>query len=133
MKIRKQNIERRAVIEAYANYDCSKTSRPLPEFQTWDWSRADAIDREMCRAHLKVGVPAGYQLWDEVEVTTSDLLECAVHDKIFPGQSRKLGRVAAGTLDCWKLKCDRPWYKGITSGQTLDETAPMLLRPAVPA
>ena len=78
MRIRKQNIERRAVIEAYAKYDCSQTGRATPVFATWDWSQADAIDKEMCGAHLKTGVPAGYLLWDEIELTVSDLRECAV-------------------------------------------------------
>ncbi len=131
MRIRKQDIERRTVIEAYAKYDCSKKNRPIPALATWDWSQADAIDREMCRAQLKIGVPAGYLLWDEVEVTMSDLRECAVDVRIFPGQSRKLGLVGAGELLGWKRKCDKPWYEGIARGETLDVAAPMLLRPAV--
>jgi hypothetical protein len=130
-RIRKQDIDRRTVIEAYAKYDCSKKNHPIPAFATWDWSQADAIDKEMCRAQLKTGVPAGYLLWDEIEVTISDLRECAVHVKIFPGQSRKLGLVGAGEFLDWKLKCDKPWYEGIARGETLDEAAPMLLRPAV--
>jgi hypothetical protein len=131
MRIRKRNIERRTVIETYAKYDCSKKNRPIPVFATWDWSQADAIDKEMCCTQLKTGVPAGYLLWDEAEITMSDLRECAVDVKIFPGQSRKLGLVGAGELVGWKLKCDNPWYEGIAGGRTFDETAPMLLRPAV--
>jgi hypothetical protein len=131
MRIRKQNIERRAVAEAYAKYDCSKTGRPTSAFATWDWSHADAIDKAMCRAQLKTGVPAGYLLWDEIEITMSDFRECAVHSDIFPGQSRKLGLVGAGELLGWKLRCDKPWYEGISRGETLNEAAPMLLRPAV--
>jgi hypothetical protein len=131
MRIRKRNIERRTVIETYAKYDCSKKNRPIPVFANWDWSQADAIDKEMCRTQLKTGVPAGYLLWDEVEITMSDLRECAVDVKIFPGQSRKLGLVGAGELVGWKLKCDNSWYEGIARGRTFDETAPMLLRPAV--
>jgi hypothetical protein len=131
MRIRKQNIERRAVIEAYAKYDCSKTGRATPAFATWDWSQADAIDKEMCRAQLKTGVPAGYVLWDEIEVTVSDLRECAVDVRIFPGQSRRLGLVSAGELADWRPDRPTSWYEGIAGGQTFDETAPMLLRPAV--
>jgi hypothetical protein len=130
-RIRKQDIERRTVIEAYTKYDCSKKNRPLPAFATLDWSQADAIDKEMSRAQLKTGVPAGYLVWDEIEVTISVLRECAVHVEIFPGQSRKLGLVGANELLGWTLKCDKPWYEGIASGETLDEAAPMLLRPAV--
>jgi hypothetical protein len=132
MRIRRQDIERRAVIEAYAKYDCSKTNRPMPAFATWDWSQADAIDREMECAYLKVGVPAGFLLWDEIEVTMSDLRECAVHVKIFPGKPRSLGLLErAGELVGWRPDRKTIWYEGITKGQTFDEAAPMLLRPAV--
>ena len=120
------------VIEKYAEYDCSKKGRPTPAFATWDWSKADAIDREMGCEQLKTGVPAGYLLWDEIEVTMSDLRECAVDGKIFPGKRRKLGLLErAGELVGWKPDRETSWYEGITKGQTLGETAPMLLRPAV--
>jgi hypothetical protein len=132
MRIRKQAVERRAVIEAYARYDCSKKNLPTPVFATWDWSQADAIDREMKRAQLKTGVPAGYLLWAEVEVTMSDLRECAVHVQIFPGKPRRLGLLeCAGDLVGWKPDRETNWYEGITRGQTFDETTPMLLRRAV--
>ena len=91
MRINKRDIERRTVIEAYARYDCSKTGRPTPDFATWDWSRADAIDREMMCAKLKCGVPAGYLQWDEVEVTLSDLRKCAVDAPPFRGSHGDLG------------------------------------------
>jgi hypothetical protein len=131
MRTRKQDIERRTVIEAYAKYDCSKKNRSIPPFATWDWSQADTIDREMKCARLKTGVPAGYLVWDEIEVTMSDLRECAVDVNIFPSQSRKLGLIGAEELVTWKLNCHNAWYDGIAGGRTLDETAPMLLRPAV--
>ncbi len=133
MRVRKQGIDRRNVVEAYARYDCSKTHRPVPLLATWDWSKADVIDREMKRAHLKVGVLAGYLLWDEVEIVMSDLRECAVYGGIFPGQSRKLGLVGADELAGWKPDRDCAWHSDIVEGRTLAETAPMLLRPAVSA
>ena len=89
MRIRRKNIQRRAVIEASAKHDCFKRGHAIPAFPTWDWSKADAIDEELCRDHLKKGVPAGYMLWDEMELTVSDLCECAVEGRIFPGQSRR--------------------------------------------
>jgi hypothetical protein len=89
-------------------------------------------------AGLKMGVPAGYLLWDKVGVTVSDLHACAVDKPIFPGQPRKLGLVT-GLAD-WESKlfrhldgAGRPvplWYDKIKNGGVLDETAPMLLRPA---
>jgi hypothetical protein len=131
MRVIEPDIERRTVIEAYVKYDCSTKGRPTPELAKWNWSQANMIDMEMKRAALKVGVPAGYQLWDKVEVTMSDLRECAVVD-IFPGQSRKLGLVErAGGLFGWKPNRGTSWYDNIVRGQTLDETAPLMLRPAV--
>jgi hypothetical protein len=110
----------------------SKKSRAIPTFAAWDWSQADVIDEEMCRAHLKKGVPAGYLLWDEIEVTLSDVLECAVDSQIFPGKPRMLALLkSAGELDRWEPDRATSWYESITNGQTLDEIAPMLLRPAV--
>jgi hypothetical protein len=131
MRISKRNIERRTVVEAYARYDCSKKGHSTPDFATWDWTQADAIDRQMKCAQLKCGVPAGYLLWDEVEVTMSDLRECAVDVRFFPGQSRKLGLVEQAGRLIAKPKSDRPWYESILRGETFDETAPLLLRPAV--
>jgi hypothetical protein len=132
MRVRKRNIERRAVIEAYAGYDCSKTGRPTPAFAIWDWSQADAIDKEMFRAHLKTGVPAGYVLWDEIEVTVSDLRQCAVDVQIFPEKPRMLGLLeGAGELVGWTPDRPTTWFELIACGRTFDETAPMLLRPAV--
>jgi hypothetical protein len=93
MTIIQSGVERQIVIEAYAKYDCSKTHRPLPDFASWDWSRADTIDSELCCAGLKCGVLAAYLIWDKVELTLSDLRECAVEVRIFPRQSRKLGEV----------------------------------------
>ncbi len=132
MRVIEPDIERRTVIEAYAKYDCSKKGRTTPAFAEWNWSQADMIDMEMERAKLKIGVPAGYQLWDKVEVTMSDLRECAVVGDIFPGQSRKLGLVErAGGLVGWKPNRGTSWYDNIVGGQTFDETAPLMLRPAV--
>jgi hypothetical protein len=141
MRVIKPNIERRTVIEAYAKYDCPKKGRPIPDFSKWDWSQADVIDRAMESAGLKIGVPAGYLLWDKVEVTMSDLRECAVEIGIFSEQvHRKLGLIEGdGRLVYWESKFvqyhkdrDRPlWYDNIKKGDILDLTAPFMLRPAV--
>jgi len=134
MRVQKQDVERRVVVEAYAKYDCAKTGRPLPNFAKWDWLRADAIDEEMCRAKLKVGIPAGYLLWDEVELAMDDLRECAVSGGIFPNKPRKLGLLEnEGHLVNWEPDRKTVWFDSIKSGKTFDESAPMLLRPAVSA
>src|ERR1019366_2514028 len=58
MKIIQSGVERRTVIEAYAKYDCSKTNRTLPDFASWDWSRADTIrigpELRALRAHASL-------------------------------------------------------------------------------
>jgi hypothetical protein len=131
MRITRQGIGRRTIIEAYAEYDCSKKRCSLPAFAAWDWSQADAIDREMKREHLKIGIPAGFLLWDEVELTMPDLHECAVEGSIFPGQSRKLGLVGAGEIHRWCPDRDTAWYEHIVGGRALDGASPMLLRPTV--
>jgi hypothetical protein len=85
----------------------------------------------MACTKLKTDVPAGYLLWDKVEVTMSDLRECAVVDNIFPRESRKLGLIERRALAAWKP--DRPtgWYDRIVAGQTFGETAPFMLRRSV--
>lgn len=132
MRVLEEDVERRVVVEAYARYDCSKKGSLPPDFATWDWSRADTIDSKMKESGLKVGVLAGYLLWDKIEVTLLDLRECAVVASIFPGQPRKLGYIErAGGLVGWKPDRERAWYGEICSGRTLDAAAPMVLRPAV--
>ena len=132
MRIRQRNIDRRTVVEKYAVYDCQKKGRRTPAFAAWDWSQADAIDREMGCAQLKTGVPAGYLLWEEIEVTMEDLRECSVDVKLFPGKKRRVGLLERdGELVGWKPDRETAWYEDICRGRTFDETAPMLLRPAV--
>ena len=134
MRTIERGIKRRAVIEAYAKYDCAKKGRLRPDFRTWNWLDADAIDGEMQRAGLKIGVPAGYLLWDKVEVTIPDLRECAVVDGIFPGKSRKLGLIELSNgLAGWKPNRAALWYDDIVQGRTFDESAPLMFRPAVKA
>src|SRR5712671_6842408 len=93
MRILQRDIERRVVIESYARYDCSKKGLPIPDFSRWNWSQANEIDKAIASAQLKAGVPAGYVLWDIVELTFPDLCESAVVADIFPNQSRKLGLI----------------------------------------
>jgi len=132
MKVLEEGVERRVVIEAYARYDCSKKGSSPPDFAAWDWSVADMIDSRMKESGLKVGVPAGYLLWDKVGVTLSDLRECAVVANVFPGQPRKLGCIErSGGLVGWKPDRAAAWYREICSGKTFGAAAPMMFRPAV--
>lgn len=143
LRVIERDISRETVIQTYARYDSSKKGLQTPDFATWDWSGADMIDREMCHAGLKKGVPAGYVRWDKVQLTISDIRQCAVEGGIFAGQpQRELGLIEhSGGLREWEAKLfqhlkDRgsrlpSWYDQIKQGRALDETAPLLLRPAV--
>lgn len=129
MNIRRRGVGRREVIEAYATYDCAKKNRQTPDFGTWDWWDADAIDSEMCRAGLKCGVPAGFLSWDETAVTIDDLRRCAVHGAIFPDQPRPLGMVDGSELGGWRPDRATVWYEAICNGRV--PGGPILLRPSV--
>ncbi len=131
MKTKEHRIERRWVIEAYAQYDCSKKDHPLLDFPRWDWTKADAIDQELRRACLKSGVLAGYKLWDRVELTVADLRNCAVLAKLFPGDARPLGLIDPERLRSWRPNRDTGWYPAIVGGTALNEAEPLILRPAL--
>jgi hypothetical protein len=90
---------------------------------------------------LKTGVPAGYLWWNMVQITIADFRECAVVVGIFSEQHhRQLGLIEQnGGLINWEKKLlrhlgSRPlpsWYDHIKHGGVLNESAPLLLRPAV--
>lgn len=110
MKIIERNVSRRAVIEEYVNYDCSKTTRRPPRFETSDWSHPDLIDERMRSGSLKVGVLAGYELWNKVELTLPDLRNCAVEESIFPARFRMLGQLeTAGDVAGWQPNRRTQW------------------------
>jgi hypothetical protein len=143
MRIVQEVVSRRVVIEKYAKYDYEKKrgTQPLPNFDAWNWSSADAIDEELCRAALKTGIPAGYLSWDMVQITIPDFRECAVVVGIFSGQfHRQFGLIEQnGGLVNWEEKIFQhlgsrqppSWYEYIKRGGVLGESAPFLLRPAV--
>ena len=123
-------IERRTVIEAYVEYDYKKKQPAfrIPDFETWNWSGADSIDEQMRRAGLKTGVPAGYLLWDKVELTLEDLRRCAVPNHFFGGERRMLGEIERAGLLAAR---EGSWSDKIRLGKTFDENEPFLLRKAV--
>lgn len=137
MKRIKSGIRRQEVIESYAKYDYQKKhpDRPLPNFEEWDWSSADAIDDRMSESNLKVGVPAGYELWDDVMLTLEDLRQCAIHSVInekLGTSMRMLGDLDAhGFLERWQPPSERAWHISIASGKIPDDGGPLLLRRAV--
>jgi hypothetical protein len=137
MQRSRNGVTRRDVIESYAKYDYHKKhpDLTLPDFDEWDWSSANAIDNRMSGSNLKVGVPAGFKLWDEVLLTLDDLRQCAVHNVInekLGTRMRMLGDLdARGFLEEWQPPSERAWHLNIASGKIPDEGGPFLLRPAV--
>ncbi len=133
----RSGVSRREVIENYARYDLLKKhpDSTVPDFAEWDWTTADAIDDQMSQARLKVGVPAGYILWDEVSITCDDLRQCAIHNAINEALGttmRRLGDLEVyGYLGRWSPPSERAWFTSIVSGKVPDDTGPILLRPAV--
>ena len=99
MRVVQEGLSRRAVIERYAKYDFLKKrgTLPLPDFDAWNWSSADAIDEELRRAGLKTGIPAGYLSWNMVQITIPDFRECAVVVNIF---SEQLFRIRLSNAPC---------------------------------
>jgi hypothetical protein len=143
MRTLQGGVNRRSVIEAYAKYDFQKKrhGERLPDFDTWNWSNADALDEQLQRAGLKTGIPAGYLSWNMVQIAIPDLRECAVVGGIFSSQRyRQLGLIEQnGGLTNWDEMLLRhlgdsevpAWYDQIKRGQPLTDSAPFLLRPSV--
>lgn len=90
MEEEQRDIGRREVIEFYVRYDSAKKGQPLPDFDAWDWSSADALDAQLKGAGCKYGILAGYLFWDFVALSVADLRCCAVESRIFPGPARVL-------------------------------------------
>src|SRR5258706_4745135 len=132
MRIKQRDLGRRRVIEAHAAYDCVKKGKPLPDFDTWNWTQADAIDQELGHAGLKCGVLGGYRVWDLVELTIPDLRQCAVLAEIFPGQPRALGLIEkVGVLASWSPDRATSWFPSIAAEKSLGDEEPFILRPAL--
>ena len=133
MKTVEPRVERRAVIEAYVAYECSKKHLSPPTLSEWDWTSADAIDEELRRSRLKPGVLAGYMKWNKVELAIPDLSQCAVvvDIDIFPGRSRALGEADKAALEKWTPEPEPAWYGHIVLGQPLRPSDPLILRPAL--
>lgn len=91
------------------------------------------LDSQLRSAGLKCVVLGAYVLWDKVEITSSEIPECAVVAGIFPGQPRKLGLVAPDCLLRWRPDRPNNWYARICRGEALAETEPLILRPSLPS
>jgi hypothetical protein len=129
-------LDRRAVVEAYINYDSSKKSLAVPDTNAWDWTSADAIDTTLRDAGYKAGIAAGFTSWERVALMIDDLRECAVVSTISSEmgyRARDLGGLNdAGVLANWRPREPMPsWYGALAAGVPLTPNDPFLLRAAV--
>lgn len=132
MQVRERGIERRKVIEFYVTYESAKKELAPPNFSAWDWANADALDRELERAKLKHGIVAGYLEWDLAELNLDDLRRCAIVNSILPNQPQALSLLEARAyVQSWKPDRQSLWYGQVCGGKTLDQSAALILRPAV--
>ena len=127
-------VPRKTVVEAYAAYDCRKKHRVIPDFASWDWDSADAIDSQLKAADLKSGVLAGYTEWAMVTLDLRDLRQCAVVSSISNGGPRDLATLErSGALKGWLPIKEVAWFSKIRQGQPFPESEPFILRRATVA
>ncbi|MEW5980616.1 MAG: hypothetical protein AB1898_32980 [Acidobacteriota bacterium] len=133
MRIERRNIPRREVIEFYIEYDRRKKGgAPLPDLDRWPWDDPDGLDRLLRDNKLKGGVLPAYRTWCLVEITATDLLECAVENRIFPGESQALSLlVLRGRLAEWTPRGSPSWWHPILSGTGPSQREALILRPSV--
>ena len=130
MKTTRRGIERREVIESYVRYDCGKKGQAAPQLQAWDWDHADAIDVELRQAELKCGILAGYIKWDFAALSVDDLRGCAVQRGILASQVLSVAE-RSGALGNWRPDRPNEWLERLRRGEPLEESAALVLRPAV--
>jgi len=133
MRIEKDNVAREEVIRFYATYDCRK-KKPAhnPDLDTWPWGDPHGLDQKLKDHGLKHGVLTAYRKWRQVKFDFADLLECAVVDHIFPGESQALSRlVLRGKLAEWFPKGNPEWWRHIGNGCELGVESSLIVRPSL--
>jgi hypothetical protein len=132
MRVLKRDIQRRQVIEFYVKYDRGKKGGKIPDFDQWSWDDPDELDRLLKNGGLKDGALPAYRSWYFVELSVADLLECAVVNQIFPGESQALSHlVLRGRLAEWTPRGVPQWWHPISNGVTVSEHEALILRPAL--
>ncbi len=134
MRVAEEIRTREEVIRFYAKYDRHKKGgRDLPsDIQLWPWDNPEALDRKLRENGLKDGVLSAYRTWQLVELTVTDLLECAIVDSIFPGEPQAISRLLLrGKLAEWFPIGAPHWWQLIGNGSSLDRESALIARPAV--
>jgi len=126
-------VPRKEVIYFYATYDRAKKGQsPLADLATWPWEDPDGIDCKLEEHGLKKGVLAAYQTWVLCQLSVADILECAVVNRIIPGEPQALSQlVLRGKLKEWLPIGSPAWWRLLGSGADLDVESSLILRPAL--
>lgn len=136
MREERVGVTREEVIRFYVNYDLHKKSRNvdsiLSDMRGWDWNDPDRLDERLEHHKLKKGVLSAYQTWKLVQLDVTDLLQCAIVNRIFPKEPQTLCQlVLRGKLAEWLPKGAPGWWRLIGEGEDLDAQSALILRDAV--
>jgi hypothetical protein len=134
--VERVDVTREEVIRSYATYDLrKKRGKSLisdSDFAEWPWDDPDGIDGKLAENGLKEGVLAAYLTWRLVKLSIADLLECAVVNRIFPGEPRALGQLLLrGRLAEWFPIGTPRWWRQLANGSDFDEESALIVRPAL--
>jgi hypothetical protein len=136
MIVEREGVTREEVIRFYAAYDLRKKKGmpPPSDVGDWPWDDAVGLDRKLRENGLKSGVLAAYRTWQLVKFDSSDLLDCAIVDNIFPGAPQALSElVSRGKVEVWSPHVDREWWGPIRDGKELGVDWALIARPSVMA
>jgi hypothetical protein len=135
MKILRQNVARKEVIDFYLESDNAKKDTTTPsDYDSLDWSNPNTLDKWLCKNGYKHGVLPGYKKWDLVKLSKQDLKDTAIVSGIFKDKPQRLGDLV-GTPEFRDWKPDRPssqaWFEPLSRGE-IPESCILVLRPALP-
>jgi hypothetical protein len=134
VRVERENVTREEVIRFYAAYDRRKKGGlpPPPDIDEWRWDNPRELDLSLDANELKSGVLAAYRTWQLVEFGLLDVLECAVWDGIFRGESQSLSRlVLNGKVGEWAPDRQTDWWQSVRGGSALGVDSALVARPSV--
>ena len=126
-------IARREVIEAYVIYDASKKQKAVPtDMAKWPWLDANALDNSLAAQGFKHGILAGFAKWKSIELSRSDLMNCAIVNGIFPNLPQTLSILTQHEeFQNWRPNRTTGWFQRFEKGHAEISDWPLILRPAV--
>jgi hypothetical protein len=137
VKVSGNFVDRRSVLDGYLNREIQKDKqkqKPIPQpYPHLAWYNVDWLDLWLKQSGYKEGVLSGFRWWLPVDLTFSDLRDCAIWNGIFKGDSQTLGDLLdSGRLKDWEpCSKERYWYDRIKAGASIPAEWPLILRPAL--